>query len=409
MHPLHHALHNELHSRPSIYFDAPAWVYHFALLDEQQHSEHWLATLCAQLQQPYQPSQVQGFLAWQGYLAKWERHTEFVTFTLVCPREDEQQEWPAAPAWLQPWLDSHRQQIINACLIRVEHESQWRGSPQAYGFKDPAGSYIGGEDARLWSDFRLLPSGLTPFLLLNRHLNAYRLGRMLRRVLEIETYRMMASLALPMARQQSQQLKHYEQQLTALSARNAELNPAQDKALLRDLSELSAELNHCAQTSSQRFSATEAYARLVFERITELRESRIGECQRLGVFIERRFKPSVRYCHATAQRLLRLQQQVADLSDLLRTRIQLEVEEQNSAILHSLNRHAASQIRIQKAVEGFSIIAISYYLLSLFKLGLEGLHSLGLDVDASTATTILAPLALLVLGGLLWSKHRLPD
>ncbi|MNT81993.1 hypothetical protein D3C72_2216620 [compost metagenome] len=79
----------------------------------------------------------------------------------------------------------------------------------------------------------------------------------------------------------------------------------------------------------------------------------------------------------------------------------MEVEEQNSAILHSLNARADTQIRIQKAVEGLSIIAISYYLLSLFKLLYQGLHGLGLDIPVRSAMLGMGPLALLILLGIM--------
>ena len=181
--------------------------------------------------------------------------------------------------------------------------------------------------------------------------------------------------------------------------RNAE-GKSSAKALSADIAALSARIVRSTARTRQRFSATEAYAQIVFERINELREAHVGDCQRLGVFIERRFRPTVRYCVATDQRLVRLGQSVANLGDLLQARVQVEVEEQNSEILRSLNARADTQIKIQKAVEGLSIIAISYYLLSLFKLFYGGLHSLGLDVSARTAILVMTPVVVLILGAI---------
>jgi uncharacterized membrane-anchored protein len=146
-----------------------------------------------------------------------------------------------------------------------------------------------------------------------------------------------------------------------------------------------------------RFSATQAYAQLVFERLGELRETHVGDCQRLGVFIERRFKPTVRYCTATEQRLEHLAESVANLGDLLQARVQVEMEEQNSEILKSLNARADAQIKIQRAVEGLSIIAITYYLLNLLKLGYSGLHLLGVGVAPREAMLAMTPLAIGIL------------
>ncbi|MNQ87488.1 hypothetical protein D3C85_1027130 [compost metagenome] len=242
--------------------------------------------------------------------------------------------------------------------------------------------------------------------MINRKLNAYRLGRMVRRLLEIETYRMMASLALPVAKEVSLQLEVFDEQWAELSEQNASANSATARLILSDISALSAKIVRTTAQSRKRFSAAEAYAQIVFERIAELRETHVGDCQRLGVFIERRFKPTVRYCSATNHRLERLSDSVANLGELLQARVQVEVEEQNMEILHSLHTRATTQIKIQKAVEGLSIIAITYYLLSLFKFLYGGLHTLGVDWSPKQASLYLAPLALLVIGSIAWRIRK---
>ncbi len=400
MHPQRTALHNELHARPSLYFNEPAHVFHIALLDQSGVSEAVIATLAERAPAPWPPGTAQGLVQMDGGPLKWERHAEFFTLTLMLPKQANGEFWPALPEALAALIEPYRQLIINAVQILVESEQHWEGHNARYGFKDPAGSHIGGGDATVWSDFQLATDGFNRILLVNRALNAYRLGRMIRRLLEIETYRMMASLTLPVAQTVDRQLKAYDQQLAKLSDRNADPGASNAKQLLSDIALLSATLVRNTAIHRQRFSAAEAYAQLVFERITELRESHVGDCQRLGVFIERRFKPTVRYCAVTEQRLLRLGQSVANLGELLQTRVQVEVEEQNSEILRSLNTRANTQIKIQKAVEGLSIIAISYYLLSLFKLGVEGLHSLGIAFSPEMAASVLGPAALAIIGGI---------
>ncbi|MCY1341911.1 hypothetical protein D9M69_278790 [compost metagenome] len=398
MHPLRKALHNELHSRPSIYFRDPANVYHFAFSDAEDVVCDALVERLNQAADAQLASNgSQGLLRMGENTLKWERHTEFFTLTLVVPRAPGDPFWPPLPQALESLVSDHRNLLINADQVLVESDANWAGDTAAYGFKDPAGSTLGGGDAIAWSDFRLTEDGVNRILLVNRHLNAYRLGRMIRRLLEIETYRMMASITLPVAQAVNLQLKEYDKELTTLSDRNAE-GKSSAKALSADIAALSARIVRSTARTRQRFSATEAYAQIVFERINELREAHVGDCQRLGVFIERRFRPTVRYCVATDQRLVRLGQSVANLGDLLQARVQVEVEEQNSEILRSLNARADTQIKIQKAVEGLSIIAISYYLLSLFKLFYGGLHSLGLEVSAKTAILVMTPVVALILG-----------
>ena len=72
-----------------------------------------------------------------------------------------------------------------------------------------------------------------------------------------------------------------------------------------------------------------------------------------------------------------------------------------------MSERAESQLKIQKAVEGLSIIVISYYLFSLFKLGLQSLSALGYDIPPTTAAMVLAPLGIFILGGLTWHIWRI--
>jgi uncharacterized membrane-anchored protein len=221
---------------------------------------------------------------------------------------------------------------------------------------------------------------------------------MVRRLLEVETYRLMASLTLPVARALGTELRQYEQELAALSDANARSEPQDIKALLERITRLSARISQTSARTRLRFSATEAYAQLVFERIAELHESRTGDCQQLGTFIAQRFRPTVRYCASTDQRLSRIGSAVSHLSNLLQARVQVEMEEQNGQILKNLSTRAETQIKIQKAVEGLSIIAISYYLFSLFKLLYQGVLTLGFELAPRTALLAGMPLAVLIIG-----------
>lgn len=397
MHPLRFDLHNELHARPSIYFSEPAHVYHLTLLEQDNTLDQVLAKLDPDRCAGQSPRQLQGLLNWNGCATKWERHTGFLSLTMVVPKPANSKFWPAMPASLSALIASKEHLLVECSQILVESEESWEGHSARYGFKDPSGSQIGAGDAVVWSDFRLDGHGVNRILLVNRSLNAYRLGRMVRRLLEIETYRMMASLTLPIAKEVTASLKGFERDLTRLSDQNANSSSTDARQILRSISDLSARIVRSTARSRQRFSAAEAYAQIVFERITELRESHVPGHQRLGVFIERRFRPTLRYCAATQQRLERLSDSVANLGELLQARVQVEVEEQNGAILQSLNARATTQIKIQKAVEGLSIIAISYYLLSLLKLLYEGVHGLGIELSPKDASLYSAPLVVAVI------------
>lgn len=406
MHPLREALHDELHARPSIHFTGPAHLHHYAMLDQEGQAESLLARIDTLTERERDPEAVQEILEVQGMTLKWERHTEFFTLTLMAPRSPDDTLWPEPPPLLEALLAPHREQIISATLILVEAANRWAGDPEAYGFRDPSGSRVADGEATVWGDFRLTPDGVNRLLLVNQALDGFRLGRMARRLLEIETYRMMASLALPLAREMRLELDAHERELDTLSVRNAEQQSENPRPLLAAISELSSRLEHASARSRLRFSATEAYSRIVDARIEELREVKVGENPRLGVFIQRRFRPLVRFCAAIHARQEALAESVARLNDLLRTRAQVEIEEQNAEMLRSLNERTSSQLKIQKAVEGLSIIVISYYLFSLFKLGLQSLGALGVAIVPAVAAAIIGPLGLGILAVLAWRIWR---
>ncbi|NUT65645.1 DUF3422 domain-containing protein [Pseudomonas sp. ICMP22404] len=392
MHPQRKILHNELHARPSLYFDEPAHVFHLAFLGDNAQCTALLERLCPD---SMVDQAAQGITRIDGHPLKWERHAEFFTLTLVVPAASHELQWTTLPECLAQGIEGHAPQIINSVQVVVRSEDGLDLS--GYGFKDPCGSSVGGGDAVVWSDFRLTEDGTNRFLFINRRLNAYRQGRMIRRLLEIETYRMMASLSLSIAKTLDPQLNEFDRSLVTLSERNANASGVHAKALLEDIAQLSRQIVGSSVKNRHRFSATRAYAQLVFERLGELRESHLGDCQRLGVFIERRFKPTVRYCAATEQRLEQLAMSVANLGDLLQARVQVEMEDQNAEILRSLNARADAQVKIQRAVEGLSIIAITYYLINLFKLVYSGLHTLGADLSAREALLGMAPPVLLIM------------
>jgi uncharacterized membrane-anchored protein len=382
MHPQRQTLHNELHARPSLYFDEPAHVFHLAFLGGEPECNALLERCCST---PIDPHAAQGITQLDGHALKWERHAEFFTLTLVVTSSCDDLSWTSLPEVLAQKVEAHLPQLINSVQIVV------------------------GGDAVVWSDFRLSEDGNNHILFVNRRLNAYRQGRMIRRLLEIETYRMMASLSLTTAKTLSAQLDVFDKTLVTLSERNADADSGNAKALLADISNLSAQVVSSTAKTRHRFSATQAYAQLVYERLGELRESHVGDCQRLGVFIERRFKPTVRYCTATEQRLEHLAKSVANLGDLLQARVQVEMEEQNSEILKSLNARADAQIKIQRAVEGLSIIAITYYLLNLLKLGYSGLHLLGAEVAPREAMLAMTPLAIAILALIIFRIKKVKE
>ncbi|CAN7348347.1 DUF3422 domain-containing protein [Rhizobium sp. LjRoot258] len=382
----------ELHARPSIYFSGPSLVEHVAFMPASTQTQG-----IAEIQQTNAMSD-------DGIRVQIEHHTEFTTVTRVTPLKLPVQEWPQETRFHKDFgVTTTPSQLICRVSVLVLDSPPEDLSPilRQYGFGDTAASAIGGSAAQVCSDFVVGPGESSRILLFNAELNAYRLGRMVRRICEIETYRSMALLGLPEARRLAPVLKDFDEKLTDLTNRHLNTPAEEHKRLLDEISTLSAHVISATAETRNRFGATAAYATIVEERIAELRESHVPGFQRFGVFVARRFKPAVRTCAATALRLEQLSHATMHLLDLLQTRIQVEIEYQNTVQIRAMAERAAVQLKIQRAVEGFSIIAISYYLLSLLKMTAETLDHTGVHIGSiamlASIPVVIAAVALTVL------------
>jgi uncharacterized membrane-anchored protein len=201
---------------------------------------------------------------------------------------------------------------------------------------------------------------------------ARRTGWLVQRLLEIETYRTMALLGLPHAREAVPLLGWVERGLAEISEALAHDPPSGDdadrateRALLDRLAGLSAEAERLSAQTTYRFDAAAAYAALVARRVGELHEERLDGLRSYGEFMERQLQPAIHTCEAVSARQDRLSRRLARVCQLLRARVEMTLQEQNHDLLHSLDRRANLQLRLQETVEGLSVFAISYYAVSL--------------------------------------------
>jgi uncharacterized membrane-anchored protein len=391
---------SELHARPSIYFEGPAFVEHLAFMP---------ATAGAR---PNVDDHVSSITEDNSFKTQIEHHTEFITVTRVHPLGKTSENWPTSGTTTGEYAEvaglTDARLICRVCILASGPAPAELGPVlRKFGFGDTAASSIGNGAAQVCSDFRVHDDQSSRIILFNNELNAYRLGRMIRRIYEIETYRAMALLGLPEARRLSPRLMDFDAKLVHLTSRNLSTSTSEHKALLDEISLLSAEIISATAETRTRFGATAAYAKIVEERISELREQHVAGFQRFGVFVARRFNPAVRTCHATAVRLEQLSHATMHMIDLLQTRIQVEIEYQNAVQIQAMADRAATQVKIQRAVEGFSIIAISYYLLSLLKTVFETIEHSGYHLSPMIMLVSIPVVIVAVCITILRVKHAL--
>ena len=408
--PRRRALHDEIHARPTARIRLPALVVYVAVLNQgvtrEQELEH-LRRLPGQ--QHLGPQDLaRNFLRLRcgGYTLKWERHTEFTRYSLVQPlpagcglgaRE------PVLRPYLLPsgWLAAIPGQTIAA--IELAMDPQPLDDPPAllerarvwFDGRPIVASLLGSPSHSLVvTDFHLRPDGFERMLVLAPPTTSEtRVGRIAARLVELETYRMMALLGLPVAKGLLGPLAREEAELARMTA-EMEAKAVSDQVLLDALVALAARVERSIAEHGYRFSATRAYDRLVQQRSAELRERPIPGTQTISEFMQRRLAPAIATVASVEQRLGALSGRVTRTSALLRTRVDIAREEQNRQLLEKLTRGQALQLRLQTTVEGLSIAAISYYVISLVLYGAKALKSVGAPLHPELTAGALMPLVL---------------
>ncbi|MBO9126230.1 MULTISPECIES: DUF3422 domain-containing protein [Rhizobium/Agrobacterium group] len=398
-HPLRRNLHEELHARPSLYFDGDTDVWHVAIVECDRSC---LTSFTSGLEDVSTTGQgCHGIGRLENGRLKWEAHTEFVTLTYLIPADsDYANKLPS----IFDYIERLGGEVISATRVIVRDEND--SKPHSQPADDFVASKVGGGDAEVCSNFQLSESGFVELHFFNRKLNAYRTGRMVRRLLEIETYRMMALLAVPVTRETLEKIVQFDARVDHLIT-HMQTSAKVDKALLSDVTKLSSDVLNYSSNARTRFGATKAYADIVNRRLVEIREERVEQRQRISTFIERRFLPAVQSASAAERRLAELGERVALAGDLLRTTVQVQLEDQNASLLASVEERTRVQVHIQQAVEGFSVIAIAYYVIGLIKICLEAAVELGLNPHLAKLSILFAlPMIVLLLSGIIRRVRR---
>jgi uncharacterized membrane-anchored protein len=406
-HPQRVELNDEVHARPPEPLHAPSRVTCLALLLTPAERElEWpglleLARRC-HVQLPAEPGS-HCSADFGAFRLKWERHTEFSRYVFIV-RKASSEAFAAAPMTGLPadWIAALPGRLLFAAqvaLVGATEESPdiERISTRCFAGHQLVGASVGGGAAMAFTDFRIDADGFSRLLVLDQGMTPNQAGRTVQSLLEIDMYRMLALLALPIARELSPSLFVNERELAEVSEQLVNADSNLEPVLLSRLTRLQAQIESHEADSHYRFGAAAAYYELVQRRIAEMREERMARLQNFREFTERRLAPAMNTCAANAARLDSLSQRVSRATQLLSTRIEITREGQNQALLASMNSRAALQLRLQGTVEGLSIAAVTYYAAGLVGYVAKGLYAAGVGVDANLATAVSIPLiALLV-------------
>ncbi|MEJ6024372.1 DUF3422 family protein [Ramlibacter sp. PS4R-6] len=406
-HPQRTALHNEIHARPPEAMGAPLAISHVVMLADAAGREASRAHLAALLRDHHlpQPDAQASHLRMDigaGFRVRWELHTEFVTWTFSrafdaqgfgereppTAIEAVPQEWLAklpgeCIASLHLWVLPARGSADTSLVKHVLHDESLVASTVADGH------------AEVYTDFELHADGFSRMVLLAGGLAPRRLGRLVQRLIEIDTYRMVALLGLPAAREGAAVLASAESGLAELAGAIRAAGRHEEPQLLDRLTKLAGEVEGQYAATHSRFSASAAYFELVDRRIADIGESRLAGLQTIAEFMERRLSPARSTCAWVTRRQDALSQRVSRISNLLRTRVEIEQQQSSQLLLAAMNRRQGLQLKLQATVEGLSVAAITYYIVGLVSYMAKGAHAIGWPFSAEATAAVAIPIVAL--------------
>lgn len=398
--PRWQAVFDESNRRPPLPLPLPGVLTHLVFrtddIGSDRHYEHIHALLYAWQAKVDldRPDQV---LAQTDALSiKWERHTEFCSLTVLTK---EGVAPPVEPEFPQAWRDTAPAPLLLA--LRVTADSTTADLPRLLIERQQRGpehmaSLVNGGEALVETDFKPGPDGFTHIAILTTDSSHYRAGRLAQRLTEIETYRLLTLYSWPDVQSAGPRLNDIDRGLMNLTEELSDPQPGADSEFLKRLTALAGELERVTAQTHFRLNASSAYYDLVQRRLEDLREDRVSGAQRISSFVNRRLNPAARTYRSILNRQREMSDRVARTSQLLRSRVDVELAEQNQAILQSMNRRSEQSYLLQQTVEGLSVVAVSYYALGILTYVLGILTAYDHAIDPKLWAGILAPIVVLL-------------
>ena len=414
-HPLRAVLHNEIHARPPEAMTAPVAIAHVVMLADAAEREASRGHLAALLRDHHMamPDAATTHLRMDlgAFRLRWELHTEFISWTFTVPAPvdafGEREPSSATEAIPREWLAGLPGQCLCSLNLWVLPTHTFgSGSLVKHVLHEDTlvASTVADGHGEVYTDFAIHPDGFSRMVLLAGGMTPRRLGRLVQRLLEIETYRMAAMLGLPAAREAAAVLATAERELAALADAIRTANRDDEPALLDRLTRLAGQVESQYAATHSRFSASKAYFELLDRRIDDISESRLAGMQTILEFMDRRLSPARSTCEWAARRQDGLSQRVSRMSNLLRTRVEIEQQQSSQALLATMNQRQDMQLKLQSTVEGLSVAAITYYIVGLVSYLAKGAQGLGWPLSPETTAAIAIPL---VAGSVWWSLRQM--
>ena len=408
-HPWRRAVLAEMHLRPFLAYPTPHRFHHFAFLvtpKEARREAERIIALCDEhgIEPPASGARFHT-VSFDSWTLRWEQHSEFSSYSWATQRNADEPFAISSEAVRREFADMMPpgQLLVSLSLALVPYKEGTNPPEELFDRASLTAIEAAGGLARASTDFRPDDTGSVRILVEDFGLSPTRAGRLVQRLIELETYRCLALLGLPAARAADPVVRKIEDALHEASLEMAKTHDHHaSQALLERLTMLSAELETSIATTSFRFGATRAYSEIVRARLQVVREQEYSGYISFSRFLRRRFNPAIATCTAMQARQTAVSERIAHAVDLLRTRIQLDVEQQNRELLSSMNRRSEMQLRLQQTVEGLSVAAVSYYVVGLVGYAVKGFKESGW-LPKSLSAELLVGLSVPLVIALVWS------
>ena len=422
------SLRDELHARPYIKLGNNLRTFHFAYLikdNDEKNAWNYLSKYLKKLNFQSLPKEPSKYWVAEGkdLIIRYECHTEFISLTLIYPNKIEGdnknipklfdvkflnllpkvflEKFPGQhflSSWIEMAPSNHKYKPIE--IEKFFYHDNFAGSNVA---EDGANVFMSFKSDR--TDF--LGTGFRRVFIQNKALRTRRTGRLLQRIVELETYQVLSLLGLTQVRDESFNLSELEQQITEITKsvsqtakKNLDKKSITYPDYQKDLNELSyvvAKIEEISSSTNYRLSATSAYYKLVEQRVKDLREIRLNSFQTNDEFLSRRLQPAIRTCEAFSRRLESLANRAQRADNLVRTQIEMGGQIQNKNLLESMEVRARAQLRLQETVESLSIIAMTYYIIGLISTLIDPLNFKKFFVSKEIFLAICVPIILIII------------
>ncbi len=348
-------------------------------------------------------------------IVRWQLHTEYFSYQLwYLPADPARRlsfgplEWPGRPVACSTFGE-----LVTAVdLVVTDRAAEAAPDFGLAGDRTWFGGRVLDAPALLFTDFEPDPDGRRRYLLHGHERDA--LARILpfaaECVTKIETYYHLMLSPLPdFTAAMDQVFRLEKRQLAdrdAITRGLTSADPAQLQTWLSQLTEALAQVSHLGEAVRYHLASAVPYDSIIRTTIEDLREQPLERLESLGAFVARRIRGIADGYQRLIHRIEALEQSFEGMVSIIRTRIDLAMEQQNLTILSSLDHTTKLQVRLQRMVESLSVVVQAYYLTGLGNYVFKAMEHRGWLGDAGTATALSIPVWFGLAFFLTWQAKR---